>query len=236
MCVCSWPEKAMTGSWELINYMSALINNNIGQIQILIALVALWLAKKGYDQLILQIGMAQDQFDESEKQTKHYADQVKEAAKQTKFAAKQFENSNKQIDALIEHRNLVLEIRNNELKYEYSTLSVKTVERLQWSINELKKIEGLLTTKLRVLNFKNEDALEHLIKFNLEKIREEIVDFEGKIKQMINISGDLAVNNPNIDNSHIQYNIHTLNLMNLRAIRSVNIYIEFNNSIRAQDI
>lgn len=166
MCVCSWPEKAMTGSWELINFMSTFINNNIGLIQIIIALVALWLAKKGYDQLILQIEMAQNQFIESEKQTKHFADQVKEAARQTMFAARQFENSNKQIDTLIEHRDLVLEIRNSELKSEYAKMTVKTIEKLQETVEFLIDSKISLKDKKQILG---NQYLERKLAANYEK-------------------------------------------------------------------
>jgi predicted DNA repair protein MutK len=70
MCAFSWIGDALKAVWGF------LLNINSGQIQVVIALAAIWLAFEGYKKVLKQIEMAHDQFKESEVQTKHFAEQA----------------------------------------------------------------------------------------------------------------------------------------------------------------
>lgn len=216
MCICSWPEKIVNWTW------TSLINLDSGQIQVAIALFALWLAKKGYDKLILQIDMAKDQFKESEEQTKHFAEQVKEAAKQTAIAAKQFENSNIQIQELIEHRNLLLGIRKSELKSDCIDLSIQAIAGIQEAVEILQK--GINIVNGRFELFKLDTEAEKWLQLNLEAMTKELNDLRDRLTVLITLSGKIATSEDDRKNEELEKELMTIKMIYLRSVRSKCIY------------
>ena len=224
MCICSWPEKIVNWTW------TSLTNLDSGQIQVAIALFALWLAKKGYDKLILQIDMAKDQFKESEEQTKHFADQVKEVAKQTAIAAKHFENSNVQIQELIEHRNLVLEIRKSELESDCIDLSIKAIASIQDTEEVLRKGIHLINGRFDIFII-NDPVIKEWLNTNLEKMQKELNDFKARMTVLINLSGNLATKQGDRKKEELERELMTIKMIYLRSLRSKYIYQEFINEL-----
>ncbi len=220
-------------SWgcECVVHWSKAIENNSGQIQIVIAICAIGLAWKGYEGVLTQIKMAKDQSEESAEQTKHFADQVKEVAKQTQYAAQQLENSNKQVDTLIEHRDLILNIRDGELKGEYIKICVEAIELLQNAEALLEKTKKALQLKMK--NIKYDKDAESVTLLNITHIDIDLKDFAENIKRLINISTSL-VNGDDVNIKTMQENIYTINIMKLRALRSSYIYPKFNNELSRQ--
>lgn len=219
----------MLAFWDLLCISWKWIGANSGQIQILIALAAMYLAVLGYKKVLHQIKMADDQSKESAKQTEHFAEQVKEASKQTQYAAKQFENSNLQIQELIDHRNLVLNIRNNELKSSCIELCIKTINELQATCDVLTRAKCSLSKYVGNFQFEPEAAKQ--INFNIENIETEIKSKKKSIQDLLVISADLSKHELDIDNNMLQQNILTINLMFLGALRSRYIYSDFTRNI-----
>lgn len=225
------------------------LKENSSQIQSIVAVVALIIAICAYKNLLAQIKIATHQTRlsirqtklsiqqtkesvaqsvEVEKQTKHFADQVKEAAVQTEYAAKQFENSNIQISTLIEHRDLILNIREGELKSEYVKCCVEAIVVLQDAVSLLEVAKNGLAGKVEM--FEYEEKMIQVISLNIEQIDKNLNDFAENIKRLICISADL-VGGGNVDIKTIQENIYTINLMKLRALRSSYIYPKFNSEL-----
>lgn len=220
MCVCSWPEKIINSSWSFVT------NLDSGQFQVIIAIFALWLAKKGYDKLIEQIDMAKDQFKASEEQTKQYAKQVQEAAKQTKIAAKHFENSNVQIQELIDHRNVILDIRNGELKRDCIDICIKAILSIQEADSVLSKSIRLCNGRKQLFDFSQQPDLENWLDSNIKNANAELLELRDKTKALIQISGDFAKNENNASNQEIQEKLGIIQLIYLRSIRSKYNYEE----------
>lgn len=208
---------------EIIYKIWDCLGKNSGQIQIIIALVAFWYAFKGYKKVLEQIQMAKEQSSESEKQTGYFADQVKEAAKQTEFAAKQFEASNLQVQQLIDHRDLVLNIRTEELRSDCIDMCVKALLAVQET--ELVLKNGIKTCKGRIAFLElNQEALDWLNQA-IQKMESEALDFKKRCNDLITISGGLAT----VDNIPKDLNeiFLTVKMIYLRSIRSKFIYEEF---------
>lgn len=197
--------------WDCLVKFSTWAENNSGQIQILIAFGAIWLAWEAYKKTL-------DQMEESKSQTQHFAEQVAEAAKQTQFAAKQFENSNIQIQELIDHRNLVLGIRNGELKSDYIDLGIKTILACQNNISATGQVVHSLEVFLSKFMF-DEEAKEN-IKFNIERMKKEIVQSEENINKLMMMSADLLDETKLISNEMLQRDIYTINLIYLMELRN----------------
>ncbi|MEB3790142.1 hypothetical protein [Acinetobacter sp. IK40] len=201
------------------------MGTNSGQIQIIIALVAFWLAYLGYKKVLKQINMAEEQSAESEKQTKHFAEQVKEAAKQTGFAAKQFETSNLQTQEIIGHRNLVLDIRTEELKFECIDMCAKAILTIQKTELVLKR--GISVSAGRMSIFVIPQNILDWINLNVNNMNNEINDLRVKSKELIDISGKLATNSNSLTRDELYESLMTIKLIYLRSIRSEYTYAEF---------
>lgn len=216
MCAFSWIGDVLKVVWGF------LININSGQIQVVIALAAIWLAYKGYKKVLKQISMAQDQFKESEIQTKHFANQVKEVAKQTQIAAKQFENSNVQIQELIEHRNLVLEIRKSELKSDCIDLSIKAIAGIQEAVEILQKGINIVNGRLELL--KSDIEVEVWLQSNLEAMTKELNDLRERLTVLIRLSGEIATSEDDRKKEELEKELMTIKMIYLRSVRSKCIY------------
>ena len=214
MCVCSWPEKIINWTWTFLT------NLDTGQVQVGLALIALGLAIKGYFRLIEQIDMAKDQFQASEEQTKQYAKQVQEAAKQTKIAAKHFENSNVQIQELIDHRNVILDIRNGELKRDCIDMCIRAILSIQEADATLSRCIRMCNERKKFFDFSQQTELESWLDLNIEKANSELLELRTKTKALIQVSGEFAKNERNFSNQEIQEKLGVIQLIYLRSIRS----------------
>lgn len=214
MCVCSWPEKIINWTWTFLT------NLDTGQVQVGLALIALGLAIKGYFRLIEQIDMAKDQFQASEEQTKQYAKQVQEAAKQTKIAAKHFENSNVQIQELIDHRNVILDIRNGELKRDCIDMCIRAILSIQEADATLSRCIRMCNERKKLFDFSQQTELESWLDLNIEKANSELLELRTKTKALIQVSGEFAKNERNFSNQEIQEKLGVIQLIYLRSIRS----------------
>lgn len=207
----------------------AWLGSNSGQVQIVIALVALILAILGYFKVKHQIKMAENASRDAEEQTKQYAKQVEEAAKQTQIAAKQFENSNIQIQELIDHRNLVLNIRSSELKSDYIKTCSQTIMILQDAVDLLTKTQKTLLKKRD--NLILDPTVLEVLNLNILNLGKDLNDFNKNIKKLVDISIDLVKEGSEVEIEQMQENIYTINIMHLRAIRSTYVYPNFNNDL-----
>ncbi|WP_151809300.1 hypothetical protein [Acinetobacter soli] len=196
------------------------LGKNSGQIQIIIAVVAFWLAYKGYIEVLKQIKMAEDQSKASEEQTKQYAMQVKEAAKQTQIASKHFENSNIQIQELIDHRNIILDIRNGELKRDCIDMCIKAILSIQETDIVLTRCISMCNGRKKILDFSNNQDIEDWLDLNIERANSELEELRIKTKDLIKISGIFAKNDNNITNQEIQEKLGVTQLIYLRSIRT----------------
>ncbi|MER8076685.1 hypothetical protein [Acinetobacter pittii] len=208
--------------WDCLVKISTWAEQNSGQIQIIIALIAFWYAYKGYQKVLEQIQMAKDQSFESEKQTKFFADQVKEAAKQTGLAAKQFENSNLQVQQLIEHRNLVLNIRTEELRSDCIDTCVKALLAIQETEDTLKNGIRICEGRIRLLQLDPE--IKEWLQQNINKMKTEKSELRQKSSDLIVISGGLATEE-NVPEG-LNGTFLTVKMIYLRAIRTKYIYEE----------
>lgn len=199
------------------------LGENSGQIQILIALTAFWLAYLGYKRVLQQIKMAEDQSAESETQTRHFADQVKEAAKQTGLAAQQLSASNVQIQEVIDHRNLVLGIRTEELKSECVDMCIKSILSIQDTVELLssgiKKVEKRIATKEI-----DETSLES-INNKIEGFKKDIEELSEKNNELLKISSKLATNSDPTSNENLYNTLMVIKLVYLTSIRTANHYL-----------
>ncbi|OTT95197.1 hypothetical protein [Acinetobacter baumannii] len=208
--------------WDCLVKISTWAEQNSGQIQIIIALFAFWYAYKGYQKVLYQIQMAKDQSSESEKQTKFFADQVKEAAKQTGLAAKQFENSNLQVQQLIDHRNLVLNIRTEELRSECIDICLKALLAIQETEEALKK--GIRICEGRISILKLTPDIHDWLQKNIDQMKIEKSELRKKSSDLITISGGLATNDKVPEG--LNETFLTVKMIYLRAIRTKYIYEE----------
>ncbi|MBM7139894.1 hypothetical protein [Acinetobacter sp. 105-3] len=208
--------------WDCLVKFSTWAEQNSGQIQIIIGLVAFWYAYKGYKKVLEQIQMAKDQSSESEKQTGYFADQVKEAAKQTEFAAKQFEASNLQVQELIDHRDLVLNIRTEELRSDCIDICVKALLAIQETEGTLK--QGIRICEGRISILKLSHEIHAWLQENIDKMKLETSELRKKSSDLIVISGGLATND-NVPEG-LNGTFLTVKMIYLRAIRTKYIYEE----------
>lgn len=207
----------------LFIYISAIwkwLGTNSGQIQIIIALVAFWLAYKGYIEVLKQIKMAEDQSKASEEQTKQYAMQVQEAAKQTQIASKHFENSNIQIQELIDHRNIILDIRNGELKRDCIDMCIKAILSIQETDIVLTRCIEICKGRKKLFDFSKNPDIEDWLDINIKHANSELEELRIKTKDLIQISGIFAKNDNNITNQEIQEKLGVTQLIYLRSIRT----------------
>lgn len=232
MCLCnvfSATGNSLNAMWGVVDSLWVKMGANSGQIQIIIAVVALILAVFGYFRVKQQITMAEQASKDAENQTKEYAKQVEEAAKQTQIAAKQFENSNIQIQELIDHRNLVLNIRSSELKSDYIKTCSQTIVILQDAVDLLTKTQKTLLKKRD--NLILDPTVLDVLNLNILNIDKDLNDFNKNIKKLVDISIDLVKEGSEVEIEQMQENIYTINIMRLRAIRSTYVYPNFNNSL-----
>lgn len=193
--------------WDCLVKFSTWAEGNSGQIQIVIAVVALGFAFLGYRKVIKQIELTIAQNTHAASQAEQAIQQTEQMVVQTKISNERSQTAIDQRELAVEQNKFLLQQRVSEMKLNIISLIDKNVDSNYQMLNQLPAILKEFEATSKALKNKNDNAYK-VIDEHISSFKQNKVTIEDTKNKLLNLAKAVATQNvEDIDYLEKQINV-----------------------------